>query len=112
MTICQFSVNGTAFVHKSGVPQKRLRGALFELTTLKIKIMIKPLADRVVIEPKPAETQTASGLYIPDTAKEKPQQGTVVAAGNFHGCFVWRCTRASSWDLLIVVAFRFNCCCI
>ena len=43
--------------------------------------MIKPLADRVVIEPKPAETQTASGLYIPDTAKEKPQQGTVVAAG-------------------------------
>ena len=33
--------------------------------------MIKPLADRVVIEPKEAETQTASGLYIPDTAKEK-----------------------------------------
>ena len=44
-------------------------------------IMIRPLADRVVIEPKAAETQTASGLYIPDTAKEKPQQGTVVAAG-------------------------------
>ena len=44
-------------------------------------LQIKPLADRVVIEPKPAETQTASGLYIPDTAKEKPQQGTVVAAG-------------------------------
>lgn len=43
--------------------------------------MIKPLADRVVIEPKAAETKTASGLYIPDTAKEKPQQGTVVAAG-------------------------------
>ena len=41
--------------------------------------MIRPLADRVVIEPKAAETQTASGLYIPDTAKEKPQQGTVVA---------------------------------
>ena len=44
-------------------------------------IMIRPLADRVVVEPKAAETQTASGLYIPDTAKEKPQQGTVVAAG-------------------------------
>ena len=44
-------------------------------------IMIKPLADRVLIEPKEAETKTASGLYIPDTAKEKPQQGTVVAAG-------------------------------
>ena len=43
--------------------------------------MIRPLADRVVIEPKAAETQTASGLYIPETAKEKPQQGTVVAAG-------------------------------
>ncbi len=48
---------------------------------LKHKNMIRPLADRVVIEPKAAETQTASGLYIPDTAKEKPQQGTVVAAG-------------------------------
>ncbi|MBR1573267.1 MAG: co-chaperone GroES [Bacteroidales bacterium] len=44
-------------------------------------MMIKPLADRVLIEPKEAETRTASGLYIPDTAKEKPQQGTVVAAG-------------------------------
>jgi chaperonin GroES len=43
--------------------------------------MIKPLADRVVIEPKEAETRTASGIYIPDTAKEKPQQGKVVAAG-------------------------------
>ena len=43
--------------------------------------MLKPLADRVLIEPKEAETQTAAGLYIPDTAKEKPQQGTVVAAG-------------------------------
>ena len=43
--------------------------------------MIRPLADRVVIEPKEAETKTAAGLYIPDTAKEKPQQGTVVAAG-------------------------------
>ena len=43
--------------------------------------MIKPLADRVVIEPKQAETKTASGLYIPDSAKEKPQQGTVIAVG-------------------------------
>ena len=43
--------------------------------------MIKPLADRVVIEPQEAQTRTASGIYIPDTAKEKPQQGTVVAAG-------------------------------
>ena len=43
--------------------------------------MIKPLADRVLVEPKEAETKTAGGLYIPDTAKEKPQQGTVLAAG-------------------------------
>lgn len=43
---------------------------------------IKPLADRVLIEPKEAETKTASGLFIPDTAKEKPQQGIVVAVGN------------------------------
>ncbi|TDS52715.1 co-chaperone GroES [Myroides indicus] len=43
---------------------------------------IKPLADRVLIEPLPAETKTASGIFIPDTAKEKPQKGTVVAVGN------------------------------
>ena len=42
---------------------------------------IKPLADRVVIEPAAAETKTASGIIIPDNAKEKPQKGTVVAAG-------------------------------
>ncbi|MDD7711696.1 MAG: co-chaperone GroES [Candidatus Cryptobacteroides sp.] len=44
-------------------------------------MMIKPLADRVLVEPKEAETKTASGLYIPDTAKEKPQEGKVIAAG-------------------------------
>ena len=43
---------------------------------------IKPIADRVVIEPSAAETTTASGIIIPDTAKEKPQKGTVVAIGN------------------------------
>lgn len=42
---------------------------------------IKPLSDRVVIEQKKAEEKTASGLFIPDTAKEKPLQGTVVAVG-------------------------------
>ncbi len=46
------------------------------------KLNIQPLADRVLIEPLQAETQTASGLYIPDSAKEKPQQGKVVAIGN------------------------------
>ena len=43
--------------------------------------MIKPLADRVLVEPKEAETKTASGLDVPDTAKEKPQEGKVIAAG-------------------------------
>ncbi len=42
---------------------------------------IKPLSDRVVVKPEPAEEQTASGLYIPDSAKEKPQRGTVVSVG-------------------------------
>jgi chaperonin GroES len=48
----------------------------------KSKITVKPLADRVLVEPAPAETKTAGGIIIPDTAKEKPMRGTVVAAGN------------------------------
>lgn len=44
-------------------------------------VKVKPLADRVVILPTEAEEKTVSGIYIPDTAKEKPQRGTVVAAG-------------------------------
>ncbi|MEW2921309.1 MULTISPECIES: co-chaperone GroES [Flavobacteriaceae] len=45
------------------------------------KVNIKPLADRVLIEPLQAETKTASGIIIPDNAKEKPQKGNVVAVG-------------------------------
>ncbi|MDG1277184.1 MULTISPECIES: co-chaperone GroES [Algoriphagus] len=45
-------------------------------------VKIKPLADRVLVQPAEAEVKTASGLYIPDSAKEKPQKGTVVAVGN------------------------------
>jgi chaperonin GroES len=45
------------------------------------EVKIKPLADRVLVEPHAAEEKTASGIIIPDTAKEKPQKGTVVAAG-------------------------------
>lgn len=44
-------------------------------------VTIKPLADRVLVEPAQAESTTASGIIIPDTAKEKPQKGTVVAVG-------------------------------
>ena len=42
---------------------------------------IKPLADRVLLEPMEAETKTASGIIIPDNAKEKPQKGKIVAIG-------------------------------
>ncbi|MBO4481064.1 MAG: co-chaperone GroES [Bacteroidales bacterium] len=42
---------------------------------------IKPLADRVLVEPAEAEQKTAGGIIIPDTAKEKPQKGVVVAVG-------------------------------
>lgn len=44
-------------------------------------INLQPLADRVLVKPSPAETKTASGIIIPETAQEKPQQGTVVAVG-------------------------------
>ncbi len=44
-------------------------------------ISIQPLADRILVAPAAAETKTSSGIIIPDTAKEKPQKGTVVAVG-------------------------------
>lgn len=47
-----------------------------------MSINVKPLADRVLVEPAPAEETTASGIIIPDSAKEKPQKGKVVAVGN------------------------------
>jgi len=45
------------------------------------RVAIKPLEDRIVVQPLDAEQTTASGLVIPDTAKEKPQEGTVLAVG-------------------------------
>jgi chaperonin GroES len=51
------------------------------MTATKTKVSIKPLEDRVVVKPLEAETTTASGLVIPDTAKEKPQEGKVLAVG-------------------------------
>jgi len=47
-----------------------------------MSLNIKPLADRVLVEPMEAETKTAAGIIIPDNAKEKPQKGTIVAVGN------------------------------
>jgi chaperonin GroES len=46
-----------------------------------MSVKITPLADRVLVEPAPAEEKTASGIIIPDTAKEKPQKGVVIAVG-------------------------------
>jgi len=47
-----------------------------------VSVSIKPLEDRIVVKPLEAEQTTASGLVIPDTAKEKPQEGEVIAVGN------------------------------
>jgi len=44
-------------------------------------VSLQPLEDRIVVRPSEPETQTASGIYLPDTAKEKPQQGEVLAVG-------------------------------
>src|SRR3954462_3150422 len=49
--------------------------------TTATKVAIKPLEDRVLVQANEAETTTASGIVIPDTAKEKPQEGTVLAVG-------------------------------
>src|SRR5262245_44077760 len=51
------------------------------VTTTKVKCPLKPLEDRIVVQPIEAEQTTASGLVIPDTAKEKPQEGEVLAVG-------------------------------
>ena len=45
------------------------------------KVALKPLADRVLVQPNAAEEKTSGGIIIPDTAKEKPQKGKVVAVG-------------------------------
>jgi chaperonin GroES len=50
-------------------------------TTMAKKSSVTPLHDRVIVKPAPAEEKTAGGIIIPDTAKEKPQRGVVIAAG-------------------------------
>src|ERR1700678_843439 len=52
-----------------------------QIVTTATKVVLKPLEDRIVVEPLEAEQVTASGLVIPDTAKEKPQEGKVLAVG-------------------------------
>jgi chaperonin GroES len=58
-----------------------LSGGGGQIVTTATKVVIKPLEDRIVVRPLDAEQTTASGLVIPDTAKEKPQEGEVIAVG-------------------------------
>jgi chaperonin GroES len=58
-----------------------LSGGGGQIVTTATKVVLKPLEDRIVVRPLEAEQTTASGLVIPDTAKEKPQEGEVLAVG-------------------------------
>src|SRR5215470_4596757 len=58
-----------------------LSGGGGQIVTTATKVVLKPLEDRIVVKPLEAEQTTASGLVIPDTAKEKPQEGEVLAIG-------------------------------
>src|SRR6202167_6493424 len=61
--------------------QLALSGGGGQIVTTATKVVLKPLEDRIVVRPLEAEQTTASGLVIPDTAKEKPQEGEVLAVG-------------------------------
>ncbi len=76
MKICQYESIGTFLAYSLII-----KTSLINQNNIKMALNIKPLADRVLIEPVEAETKTASGIIIPDNAKEKPQQGNVMAVG-------------------------------
>jgi chaperonin GroES len=59
----------------------QIKKSINRLNKIIMSVNVQPLADRVLVEASPAETTTASGIIIPDTAKEKPQRGKVVAVG-------------------------------
>jgi chaperonin GroES len=61
--------------------QLALFGGGGQIVTTATKVVLKPLEDRIVVKPLEAEQTTASGLVIPDTAKEKPQEGEVISVG-------------------------------
>jgi chaperonin GroES len=66
---------------RSNISSKNFQSKTKINTIMGKKLNVTPLADRVIVKPAPAEEKTAGGIIIPDTAKEKPQRGTVVAAG-------------------------------
>ncbi len=76
------SLSVTLNWHIFGFIQFRKTSLINHKNIIPMGLNIKPLADRVLIEPVEAETKTASGIIIPDTAKEKPQKGKVIAVGN------------------------------
>jgi chaperonin GroES len=63
------------------ISKEKIIVKLIKIKKIMAKLNIKPLADRVLVEPAAAEEKTAGGIIIPDTAKEKPQKGTIVAVG-------------------------------
>jgi chaperonin GroES len=83
---------GRGLAQKLATAKPSVQKHIINLTTLtsnttmvaeaEVKVSVKPLADRVLVEAAPAEEKTSFGIIIPDTAKEKPQRGTVVAVGN------------------------------
>jgi chaperonin GroES len=66
---------------QSDWPNKKYLITPFELNFRRASMNLQPLEDRIVVRPSEGEEMTASGLVIPDTAKEKPQQGEVLAVG-------------------------------
>src|SRR5262249_8218912 len=70
----------TLVASQSYSPIRHFRRGRSDVSTA-TKVVLKPLEDRIVVEPLEAEQVTASGLVIPDTAKEKPQEGKVLAVG-------------------------------
>jgi chaperonin GroES len=67
--------------HRDDIPTARNRTSHTRERGLDVATTIKPLEDRILVQPLEAEQTTASGLVIPDTAKEKPQEGKVIATG-------------------------------
>ena len=67
--------------HKFSLAQIML-DVIHNFKLIKMSLNVKPLADRVIVEPAAAEETTAGGIIIPDTAKEKPKKGKVIAAGS------------------------------
>jgi len=72
----------TNWHNKCNTQQREFNSVLLIKNKIAMSVNIKPLADRVLVKPAEAEEKTKSGIIIPDSAKEKPQRGTVMAVGS------------------------------